>query len=214
MKRITTVLFLLLVMSASPLMAVEKEIQGRIGAGYATDPSKFGLDVAFQHTWKLDPYFVLGPEVGFFWLQWNRKLGVEHLGGSVYADVKADTNAYTMPAFMNAQLRLPVLKKYIYVEPYTTIGLGWGFMILHYSQPEFTDYPSGKSYDEEKVTKFFHGFSWQVLVGAAFQPDGSKVGFIGEAGYRGMKLEYDNLEVDMSGFMFRLGVRYPFGSSK
>jgi len=212
MKKMTICFILLLVMAAAPLLAVEKEIQGRIGTGYATDPSRFGLDLAFQHTWKLDPYFVMGPEVGFFWIQWDRKIGTETVGAAT-VDVKADTNSYVIPAFMNAQLRLPVMKKYIYVEPFLTVGLGWGFMILHYSQPEFTDAATGKNYEDEKVTKFFHGFSWQLIFGAAFQPEGSKVGFLGELGYRGMKLEYDNNEVDMSGFMVRLGVRYPFGTS-
>jgi len=214
MKKTAICFILLLLMAATPLLAVEKELQGRIGAGYATDPSRFGLDLAFQHTWKLDPYFVMGPEVGFFWIQWDRKIGTEGVGAA-RVDVKADTNSYVLPVFMNAQLRLPVMKKYIYVEPFLTVGLGWGVMILHYSQPSFEDTSQtpNKQYDDESITKFFHGFSWQLIFGAAFQPDGSKVGFLGELGYRGMKLEYDNTEVDMSGFMIRLGVRYPFGTS-
>ncbi len=204
---------LIVIIAGADAFAIEKDVQGKIGTGYATDPSKFGLDVAFQSNWVLDPYFVVGPEVGFFWVYWSRKIGTENVGGPLQADVKADTNAYDIPVYMNATLRLPNLKKVIYVTPYATLGLGYSFMMLHYSQPTFTDTSQtpARSYEKESIYKFFTGFTWQFVAGAGFQPEGSKVEFLGELGYRNSTLKSGNLELDMTGFTIRLGVKYPMG---
>jgi hypothetical protein len=213
MKRVYLALtVIMVVLAAMDGFAIEKDIQGKIGTGYATDPDKFGLDVVFQNNWTLDPYFILGPEVGFFWVKWSRKIGTKDAGG-VTVDVKADTNAYDIPVFMNATLRLPNLKKAIYITPYATLGLGYSFMLLYYSRPTFIDNSQvpARTYEKDTLTKLFTGFTWQFVAGAGFQPEGSKVEFLGEAGYRNATLKSGSLELDMSGFMFRLGVKYPLG---
>lgn len=212
MKRVCLMMFMLLVLIAgTDVFAVDKDIQGKVGTGYATDPAKFGLDVAFQYNWILDPYFTAGPEVGFYWIYWSRKIGTEDVGSAVLADVKADTNSYDVPVFMNATLRLPNLKKALYVTPYATLGLGYSFMMLHYSQPSFHDENTGRDFEKDSVTKFFTGFTWQLVAGAGFQPEGSKVEFMGEVGFRNAILKSGNLELDMSGFTIRVGVKYPLG---
>lgn len=200
---------LAILLSAAPLSAVERDIQGKIGTGYASDPAKFGLDLNFQYNWVLDPYFAVGFDSGLYWIRWDQKIGEKNVPPTV--DVKADSNAYMVPVIADAQIRLPVLKDKIYLTPYATIGLGYSFMLLTYSQPTFTDSATGESYDKEQIYKFFSGLTWQLLGGAGYQFRNSRVEFFGEAGYRNAKLKSGDLELDMTGFVFRLGARYPLG---
>lgn len=207
-----TVLILIILITASPAFAFEKEIIGKIGTAYAFDPSRFGLDINFQYNWVLDPYFVLGPETGFYWITWNNKIGTEETTPNNTSAVKADSDAYMIPVILDAQLRLPNLKKYIYVTPYAIVGMGYSFMFLHYSQPNFTDSQSGKVYNKDKITKFYSGFTWQLIIGTALKP-GSESGieFLAEFGYRYAKLKSGDIQLDMSGILIRVGVRYPLG---
>jgi opacity protein-like surface antigen len=208
MKRICALIILCcaLSMSAPAEAAVVTDVQGKLGTAYAVGAERFGLDLSCQYFWEIDPFFALGGEAGFFWIKWNRTIGTRTVGAST-VDVKADTNAYDLPFFVNAQLRLPNLRKVIYVMPYLTIGLGGSFMVMHYSEPDY----SGTDYDGESITRFFGGFSWQVIAGAGFRPEGSKIEFMAEAGYRGSKLKSQEIELNMSGVIIRAGVKYPFG---
>ncbi len=206
---IPVLLFTMLV--ATDLFAVDREIYGKIGTGYASDPARYGLDLAAQYNYALDPYFVVGPEAGFFWVQWNRTIGVKDVTPGVRADVTADTNAYDIPVLMNATVRIPNLSNTVKMTPFVTVGLGYSFMLIHYSQPQFTDSATGASYESESVTKFFHGFTWQIVGGVGYQPERSKVEFRLEAGYRGSTLEHESLEIDMSCFMIHVGANYPLG---
>ncbi len=216
MKRTLVVVTLLtLIFAAMPVLAAERDIQGKLGTGYSSDPDKFGLDLNFQYNWVLDPYFAIGLDSGLYWIRWERKIGTEGLGvggTAPYVDVKADSNVYMLPVFADAQVRLPVLKDYIFVTPYATIGFGYSFMLLTYSQPDFTDSNTGASYDKERKYKFFSGLSWQLLGGAGYQFKNSKVEFFAEAGYRSAKLKSGDLELDMSGLLIRIGAKYPLGT--
>lgn len=215
MKRTLIVLALLaLAFSALPALAVERDVQGKLGTGYSSDPDKFGLDLNFQYNWVLDPYFAVGLDSGLYWIRWDRKIGTEDIGGGPgpYADVKADTNVYMFPVIADAQVRLPVLKDMIFVTPYVTIGFGYSFMLLTYSQPDFTDSNTGESYEKERKYKFFTGLTWQLLAGAGYQFKNSKVEFFAEAGYRSAKLKSGDLELDMSGLVMRIGAKYPLGA--
>lgn len=203
----TTIVFFLVLLCTAPAFAVERDIQGKLGTGYAYDPSKFGLDFSLQYNWVLDPYFALGAESGFYWIYWSRKIASGETVG-ISSDIKADTNAYMIPVIANAQLRLPNLIKKIYVMPYVTVGLGYSFMMIHYSEPDI----AASEYDGESVTKFFKGFTWQLIAGAGYQPEGSNVEFIGELGYRRAALKTGTTEIDMSGLVIRLGVKYPLGN--
>ena len=211
MKRMC-VLFTVLAFSfaALPAPAVERDVQGKLGTGYSSDPAKFGLDLNFQYNWVLDPYFAVGLDSGLYWIRWDRKIGTENVGVDV--DVKADSNVYMIPVIADAQIRFPVLRDYILVTPYATIGMGYSFMLMTYSQPDFQDSVTGKNYDKERKYKFFTGLTWQLLAGAGYQFKNSKVEFFAEAGYRSAKLKSGDLELDMSGLVMRIGAKYPLGS--
>ncbi len=210
MKRIIIIFFTLIVIGTTVNgFSANTELNGALGTSYASDPSKYGFDLSLRYSWLLDPYFVTGIESGFVWVRWDRKIGVKQ-EGTVFVDVKADTNAYIVPMMFNAQVRLPNLKDKLYVTPFITIGLGYSFMILHYSQPDFTDSNTGKSYTADSITKLFSGLSWELFFGASLKPAAdSKVDFYAEAGYRSLPLKSGDLELDMSGLVIRLGVRYP-----
>ncbi len=215
MKKIySIVLILVMAFTAAEAFAADTGIDGTLGTAYSTDPAKFGMDLSLQHNWLLDPFFVMGFESGLYWVQWSRKVGEDEITQDVQGDLKADTNAFYIPLMVDAQVRLPNLKKALFVTPYINIGLGYPLMIMHFSQPAYED-TGGKEYPEENKTKFFSGFAWQLVLGAGYKPsDQSKVEFLGEVGYRNAQLKNtDNIEIDMSGFMVRIGVRYPFGGS-
>lgn len=174
----------------------DNEFIGKIGAGYAADPEKFGLDLSFNYIYNLDPYFVVGLEADFFWVSWESKLGDVTAGGGTDASLKAETNMYTFPVFANAQIRLPFLREKIYFEPFITVGLGYNLMILDYTS------------DVEDGTDFFHGIAWQAIFTAAYRlPKGSAVDFLLDLGYRRLEPQKDNVEINMSGPVARLGVR-------
>lgn len=207
-KIFVLVSLIIIVCTSSSIFAASREINGTLGTSYADDPAKYGLDISLRYNWLLDPYFVTSMESGFFWVKWDRKIGEEVIGTNV--DVKADTNAYLIPVMFNVQVRLPNLKDKLYVTPFATIGLGYSFMLLHYSQPDFIDSNTGKSYNAETITKLFTGLSWELFFGASLKPaSDSKVDFYAEAGYRSLPLKSGDLELDMSGLVIRLGVRYP-----
>lgn len=175
----------------------DSEFMWKIGTGYASDPGKFGLDLSFNYIYNIDPFFVFGVEADFFWIKWKSTIGKVNPGGSAPGTEKADTNLYTFPLFANAQVRLPMLKKYIYVEPFFTVGLGYSFMILDYSSRE------------ENGADFYSGFAWQILCSAAYKiSDASAVDFVFDLGYRGSDPSRGNVEIGMSGPLIRAGVRF------
>ena len=175
----------------------DNEFMWKIGTGYASDPEKFGLDLSFNYIYNIDPFFVFGLEADFFWIKWSNTLGDVNAGGSAQGSLKAETNLYTFPLFANAQVRLPMLRKKIYVEPFFTVGLGYSFMLLDYSS-------SGGD-----GTDLYSGFAWQVMASAAYKiSDASAVDFVFDLGYRSIKPDKGNVEIDMSGAFFRAGVRF------
>ncbi len=207
---IQVLLFVLLIANSG--FSAPKSLDGKLGTGYATDPEKFGWQLNFAYMTELDPFFSIGFEPGIYWTTWDRKVGRETVGG-VEADVKADTNAYVIPFLLDAQIRLPNMKQKIIVEPYITLGLGYSMMLLNYSQPEYESSP-GVVVPSESKTKFFHGLTWQAMFGMSYNPGpSSKIEFLAEVGYRYAKLERDNLEIDISGLIINIGVRYPFGET-
>ena len=174
----------------------DNEIMGKIGAGYAAGPDMLGLDLSFNYIYNLDPYFVVGFEADFFWVNWENTLGEANAGGGVDATRKAETNLYNFPVFANAQVRLPGLREKIFFEPFITIGLGYSFMILDYTS------------DIKDGTDFYSGFAWQVIFTAAYRlSQRSAVDFLLDLGYRGNAPQKGDVEVDMSGPIARIGVR-------
>jgi len=172
---------------------------GKLGTSYASKPGKFGLDLSFNYFYNIDPFFVAGGEFDFFWINWKRTVGPAEFG-DLSGDEIATTDAFTFPVFFNVQLRLPNVVKWIYVEPYLTVGLGYCMMVLHNSVPGI-----------DSVTRFYGGFAWQVLASAAYKPsERSRVAFLLDMGFRGMNPSRDNVDFSMSGFLTRIGVKIGF----
>lgn len=209
MKKIIYISFILLTIFISTnAFPYAKTLDGKLGTGYAQDPEKFGWQLNFLWLADLDPFFALGFEPGIYWARWERKLSSEEVG-EVSANVKADSNAYIIPVLAAAQIRLPNMESKFHIIPYLTLGLGYSFMILHYTIPDH-----GTESSETK-TKLFHGLTWQLILGMSYNPGhSSKIRFIAETGYRSAKLSKGNLEIDMSGIVINIGVKYPLGFSE
>ena len=197
-------------LSITPLSAAESNLDAKIGGAWAFDPSKAGLDVGADYLWVLDPYFAAGAESGLYWVQWDQQRGKDITGQSS-ADVKARTNAYVIPLLAIAQVRLPNVKEKISVLPYLSVGLGYSFMPLTYSDPSYTDSVSGTTYKSQKKFFLHTGFTWKVAVGGAYSPAGSSIAFIGEGGYIGAHLYHGSRDRDMSRAFIDLGVRFTLG---
>ncbi len=174
----------------------DNELMVKIGMGHAKDPGKMGLDVSGNYIYNLDPFFVVGLEADFFWVSWDNKLQDVNAGGAVSGSLKAETDLYTFPLYLNGQVRLPMVREKIGFEPFITVGLGYCFMILDYSS------------DGGDGTDFYSGFTWQILLSGSYKlSNRSAVEFVGDLGYRRMNPDKDNIEIDMSGLVARLGVR-------
>ncbi|MGL4369938.1 MAG: outer membrane beta-barrel protein [Spirochaetota bacterium] len=211
MKRIILGLVLFLsFLAAAPLAAAEQSFDGKLGGGYAfSDPDKAGLDISANYQWVLDPFFSAGVETGLFWIKWEADRGKELVGQSS-ANIKATTNAYSIPVIGIVQIRLPNLKDKIHVLPYLTVGLGYSLMPVAFSDPGYTD-SDGVYHKSNESFDIFHGFTWKIMAGAAFTPAGSRVTFLGETGILGAQMTHGNSEIDMTRFLLNAGVRFTFG---
>lgn len=207
MKKIIILPFIMIcIFSYSNSFSVEKEFTGKIGTSYAQDIKSWGLDVSLNYMYLIDPYFVAGPEVDFFWNNWNKTLGYDN--GTPQKRITSDTDAFAAPVFFNAQVRLPFLVDKIFIEPSLTVGLGYTLMMLTYDQPDYVS-SNNVTYKKESVLRFYHGFAWQVLASASLKPSAdSKVQFVLDFGFRGTEVGgKDNDKVDLSGILIRVGVR-------
>ncbi len=204
-KLFLTLAVFLVILQTGKSLSYGNEFNGKIGTSYASDAEKFGLDISLNYFFNLDPFFGVGLEGDFFWLQWDRKLGEEDIG-MTSADVKAETNVFVFPFFFNAQVKLPNLKEFITVEPSLIAGLGYSFMMLDDSIPEYTD--GSGTHSSKDQTNFYSGFAWQVLISFSLQPSqASNVQFTFDGGYRGIYPSKDGVEFNMSGFIARVGVK-------
>lgn len=203
------IIIIFLAITSTNAYAIGKEFIGKIGTSYAHELKNWGLDSSLNFNLGLDPYFVIGAELDFFWIRWEQKLGERDLG-QTSEDVIKKTDTFSFPLFFNAQVRIPILVKYIYVEPAIIAGLGYSMCVISYSQPHFQD-TSGKTYNKENVTAFYHGFAWQVLTSIYFKPaKESNIEFVFDFGYRGMSPEkwQANRKFESSGLLLRLGVKF------
>lgn len=209
MKRICMFVLIMICMSSAVIaMGEQKNIDVKLSGGYATYPERGGFGLLADYLWALDPYFAAGVETGFFWVKWEEKRG-KALVGQSDADLKAKTNAFSIPALAIGQVRFQNLKEKYNILPYITVGLGYTFMPVTYSDPSYTD-SSGTAHDSKKLHQLYHGFTWEVFAGAAYSPTGSNVHFLAEVGYVGSKPSKGNVDIDMSRFMINAGVRFAF----
>ncbi len=201
---------LIAVCSSSAAFAIgeQKNFDIKLSGGYASYPDRPGFGLLADYLWSLDPYFAAGLETGFFWVKWEEKRG-KALVGQSDANLKATTNAFSIPALAVGQVRFQNVKEKFNILPYATVGLGYTFMPVTYSDPSYTD-SNGTHHDAKKLRQLYHGFTWEIFAGAAYSPSGSNVNFLGEIGYVGSKPSKGNIDIDMSRFMINLGVRFAF----
>ena len=202
---IATIFFTLITVE---VLAVNQELVCKVGTGYAHDLDNAGLDLSVFYTFEFDPYFAAGIEGTFFWVPWDKKVG-EKTGVPVSVDVVASSNVFALPIMFNGQVRLPFLVKKIYVEPNVTFGIGYTPVVLNYDRPAYEDADTTLPVQAKEVTRFFHGFSWQLLLGASFKPSvKSTIRFVGDIGYRGINARHGSEKLKMSGILFRIGVLF------
>ncbi|HEY1407239.1 MAG TPA: outer membrane beta-barrel protein [Spirochaetota bacterium] len=211
MKRIyLSIVVLLCSSSAVFAFGEQKNIDVKITGGYASYPDRPGFGMTADYQWVLDPFFSTGLETGFFWVSWKENRG-KALVGQSNANLKATTNAFSIPVLAIAQVRLQNIKEKLNILPYATIGLGYSFMPISYSDPSYTD-SNGTEHRSQKLNQLYHGFTWELIAGAAYSPVGSKIDFFGEFGYIGSNLSRGNLDIDMSRYVISAGVRFAFSN--
>lgn len=197
--------FLIITLSAICLfstLSFAGSVNGKLGTAYSNDPEKWGFNFDLSFYKELDPYFHLGFSPAFYWAKWRDNLKNITTESGIDGSKVKDTDAYLIPALVSAKVRFVDLQDDLHgLMPYATVGLGYSSMILSYENT------NGKN----KVN-FFGGFTWQVMVGGAFSPSkSSKVEFLFELGYRSAPVKNsDDIEIDMSGLVFNIGVSYPY----
>ena len=183
------------IIAATAIYAQDSNFTIKAGAAYPDAPDKVGFDSAAAFNLGVDKYFTLGVEAGFGWVKWKETGDSSQVGGATLNDVDK-TNLYSLPLLATATVRLADMMDNYGIMPYLTGGAGYSWTWFRHDELE---------------NKKFHGFTWQVMGGAAFKlGSDSDLQFILEAGYRGAEVENsDNLELDMSGFAARAGVSFP-----
>ena len=182
---------------STALFAQSTTVHVKGGMQYPSDPDKAGFDSAVTFNFGLDKYFTGGFETGFGWMKWKTKDGdwsIDDPRGKLVEK----TNIYSLPLLAVATVRLGDMMETYGFMPYITGGAGYSW--TWFRHPELK-------------TKF-HGFTWQAVGGVEirFGAD-SELAFVIEAGYRGAALENaDKWELDMSGFIARVGVSVPIVS--
>ncbi|MCL2154740.1 MAG: porin family protein [Leptospirales bacterium] len=184
---------------STALFAQSTTVHIKGGVQYPSDPDKLGFDSALTLNLGLDKYFTLGAESGFGWLKWKDKTGSNFAPQGIQLNQIEKTNLYSLPLLAVATVRLADMMEDYGFMPYVTGGAG-------YSWTWFRD-PNYKSR--------FEGFTWQVVGGFEIKLGAdSNLALIIEGGYRGAAIENSkNFELDMSGFIARVGISIPLVSS-
>jgi len=179
---------------STALFAQSTTLHVKGGVQYPSDPDKAGFDSAVTLNLGLDKYFTLGAESGFGWLKWRATTGTWKMGSEI-----EKTNLYSLPLLAVATVRLADMMESYGFMPYATAGAGYSW--TWYRHTEF----------KTRVD----GFTWQAVGGVEikFGAD-SELAFVVEAGYRGATIDNSkNQELDMSGFIGRIGVSIPLVSA-
>jgi hypothetical protein len=182
------------------------QLSGKLGTGYSSQAEKFGLDLSANYNYVLDQYFLVGIETDLLWINWERTMGAKEIG-QTEAKVKANTDAFVIPVYLNAQIKFPGLFKTINLTPSFTIGLGWGTMILMDAIPEYEKDVTTTVESKDEIT-VYSGFSWQTYFSMDFKPESSNIAFILDLGYRSITPSSSGIEFDMSGFVAKAGVKF------
>ena len=192
-------------MFSSALFAVELDLKG--GAMHPTPPNKFGLDTALAFNYDLNQYFLIGAEAGCGWVSWaGMGTGISHPYKDAYEPTfyrSHSADVYYVPAL----LTLTAEVQYAELIPYISGGAGYGWAWYRgYTANNVTN-------NDDKVKDKFSGFTWQILGGIKWKFK-SSVLFITEMGFRRARTDNSrNVILDMTGWMGRVGICIPFGST-
>ncbi|HOO71391.1 MAG TPA: outer membrane beta-barrel protein [Spirochaetota bacterium] len=200
-KAVLAVLVVLCSISAFAGDLHESFFDLKAGIGYYNvgnySPESAALDSSFAFTLGLDKFFSLGFETGLLWTRWDAYDPGAVKSGLQPGDKKKNSDVLCLPLMANAVVHYDLREKY-HVMPYISAGAGysWAFLL----QPD------------ERAN--YGGFTFEVLAGTSIRPKKNYYAeILVEAGYRGSSLSSrEAYKLDLSGFVFRTGVRFSLGS--
>jgi hypothetical protein len=193
MKRILLAALFMFSFSVS-VFAIGSTLNVKGGIQYPEATEKAGFDSAVTLNYGVDKYFTIGAETGFGWIQWKDE--TSDIAIAKVSGVEVDkTNLYTLPLLGVATIRLADMMENYGFMPYVAGGIGYSW--TWYRHPDFKDR--------------FDGLTWQALAGVEIKlGSDSNLSLVVEAGYRGAPVENsDNVEIDMSGPIGRIGISFP-----
>jgi hypothetical protein len=182
------------------------------GTAYAKEAEKFGFNSNLEIGVNVNPYFELLAKPGFVWFSWDKGTGAEKKVGTQTAEVKTNNDAYIFPLLAGAKFKIADAKESIGIIPFVSATVGYSWMKYKYDQPAYTD-PYGTYVNSQSDKGTFKGLTYEFLGGLDIPLSGTNMSFSAEAGYRGMKLKKDSLEINMSGFVANAGVTFTLGGS-
>lgn len=188
-----------------PAFAASSSLEGKLGVGSVKAASdKAGFDAGVGYAIRLEKYFAIVPEINFNWLNFSSALGSGSAGvAGIGAGSTVTSNFYTIPAFINGRLYIPMGSDEVPVfQPIITVGAGYGWS-------SYANTTNGSS------TQFWlSGFMYQVSVGGLInlgmiaEGSASSTSLLIEVGYRGGALSYGGTNYDWGGYTVRAGVSF------
>ena len=197
MKKILLAALFMFTFSVS-VFALGSTLEVKGGVQYPSDLEKVGFDSAATLNIGVDKYFTFGAETGFGWLKWKDEAGDVGLGNFTVTE-STTNNLYTLPLLAVARIRMADMMESNGFMPYVSGGIGYSW--TWYKLPD--------------ETYRFSGLTWQGIVGVEVKLGAdSNLSLIVEGGYKGATLTNSkdfakDVELDMSGFMGRVGVSFP-----
>ncbi len=197
MKKLLLITLMMFSFSVS-VFAINSTLDIKGGIQYPTDLEKTGFDSAATLNIGVDKYFTLGAESGFGWLKWKDKAGDVGLGDFTVQE-STTNNLYTLPLLAIAKIRMADMMESNGFMPYVYGGIGYSW--TWYNQPS--------------KTYMFSGLTWQGMAGVEIKLGAdSNLSFLIEGGYKGATLTNSkdfakDVELDMSGYVGRVGVSFP-----
>lgn len=183
------------------------------GGAYSKDAEKFGFNSNLELGVNVNPYFELLAKPGFVWFSWDKGTGEYKTVGTQTAEVKTNNDAYIFPVLAGAKFKIADAKESIGIIPYASAAVGYSWMKYKYDQPAYTDSATSIAVPANSYKGTFKGLTYEFLGGIEVPFPGTGMSFAAEAGYHGMKLKKDDLEIDMSGFVANVGFSFALGGS-
>ncbi|MCX7632757.1 MAG: hypothetical protein N2Z22_05430 [Turneriella sp.] len=190
------------------------EIKAGVGSVRAAN-NKAGFDAAIAYSLKLERYFAFVPELNFNWINFDqcatdpcKQVPV----GGITKTLLRTRNHYTFPLLLNARLLIPLGEDTPVVQPYITVGAGYGWSFYRQETPAYTE--GANSFPAQTVNDSATGFMYQAILGFSLnlgmmtEGSPSMTNLILEGGYRGGQVSKGGFSSDMSGYVVRLGVGF------